>query len=683
MVTAAAALNDTMNGSLVLAHSISSRVELDYARGTAHKTYAPPAWVRVLYAAAFQARFPYEQNPDALEAARLRRQIAGILTEYWFGWNVVAPVLDVTNEPDGRIGFVTQLVHGAAPTDRRNARRFLGEVTARFLEAGLPTWQVTPHNPRAVGNLIDEGDGRYRIIDLESNLVAPLMPVSSVVGSIRQGTFPNFDDIDVAKLNTYVARHASAIAERLGSDKVDELRQSAAQYEAAAGRWYSSERRWLSKAARLAFKLVDVPTWIRALKRMTADSGAVADRFVERGVTAWEAEGYIDGERATELKAASKEPEVASALTHLGAHMAMTVPLRFPFGSIARAGWTLVMRAKAEWNALVRRKPVGSTRQEHTLLVAGASLVPTLGAAAYMLSKPLRSNRALAVITLDQMMRKTPLRLYERLHLAPLMVFQAQLDRSEDASQRVSARSLGPAMKERLATLQPAFPMIAAVLAANGAIIALGAALYFGQDTRVVFDEKGLMNTSDALQLVAAGAAGIASYALFWKIRAPHASLSETAGIFFWGISGAGLVALAADDYFGLHERVGDWMAAHSYLMPMGTHSVDDAITIGVGITGLSVLYLFRHELVAPRASSTLLLLAVPSAMLMVAADAYGVGVLRGLEFPGQVAAVGFLFLAHVTRLREVTATAREPRRRQAQRPRVAQSCREGELVAA
>ena len=215
MTTAATIFEQDQAPSIVLAHSISSRVELDYARGTAHKTYSPPTWVRVLYAAAFQSRFPYESNADALEAARERRTIAGLLTQYWFGWNVVSPVLDVTREDDGRIGFVTQLVRGSSPQDKRDARRFLGEVTARFLEAGLPTWQVTPHNPRAVGNLIDAGHGMYRIIDLESNLVAPLMPVSGVAGSIRQGTFPNFDDIDMAKLRAYVGQHEPAIIEAL------------------------------------------------------------------------------------------------------------------------------------------------------------------------------------------------------------------------------------------------------------------------------------------------------------------------------------------------------------------------------------------------------------------------------------------------------------------------------------
>ena len=70
------------------------------------------------------------------------------------------------------------------------------------------------------------------------------------------------------------------------------------------------------------------------------------------------------------------------------------------------------------------------------------------------------------------------------------------------------------------------------------------------------------------------------------------------------------------------------------------------------------VLYIFRHELVAARPSSTLLLGAVGASMLMVAADAYGFGIVRGLEFPAQVSAVGLLLLAFWTRSREVRTAA-------------------------
>jgi hypothetical protein len=81
-------------------------------------------------------------------------------------------------------------------------------------------------------------------------------------------------------------------------------------------------------------------------------------------------------------------------------------------------------------------------------------------------------------------------------------------------------------------------------------------------------------------------------------------------------------------------------------------------MTIAVAGTGLTVLYVFRHELVAPRPSSTLLVAGAGASMLMVATDAYAFGVVRGLEFPAQVSAVGLLLLAFWARSREVRIAA-------------------------
>ena len=63
---------------VVIAHSISSTVHLDFRQGVAHKTYSAPGWVRALYRVAFQAPFPYESNRDAMDAAAARRTIAGV-----------------------------------------------------------------------------------------------------------------------------------------------------------------------------------------------------------------------------------------------------------------------------------------------------------------------------------------------------------------------------------------------------------------------------------------------------------------------------------------------------------------------------------------------------------------------------------------------------------------------------
>ena len=166
------------------------------------------------------------------------------------------------------------------------------------------------------------------------------------------------------------------------------------------------------------------------------------------------------------------------------------------------------------------------------------------------------------------------------------------------------------------------------------------------------------MNTSDALQLLTAGIAGIAAYRLFWTVRTSSTPLDEAAGIFFWGIAGVGMLYLAADDYFGLHETMGDAMASRTSMIPMFTNTADDIITVFVGVTGLTVLYMFRNEVFARRASSALLVGGVAAAAVMTLTDVYGHGVIRPLEFPAQVAASGLLMLAFTRRYFEVRCAA-------------------------
>jgi hypothetical protein len=333
----------------------------------------------------------------------------------------------------------------------------------------------------------------------------------------------------------------------------------------------------------------------------------------------------------------------------------MSVPLRFPLGSIARPAWTLTLRAKAEWDALRRKASAASARREHTMLVAAASAVPGFGAAAYMLSAPLRSNRVLAVIAFDRPMRKLPFRLYRRLHLAPVMAWQAGFGATKSA--KITAGSVLQSARSRVAALRPHAPAIGALLAVNLSVVVAGGVVYAMEGTRGIFDERGLMNTMDAAQLVLAGGLGVYAWTAFWRTRGDGAPLAERAGILFWGIGGVGLVMLAADDYFGIHEVVGDWMASVT-VVPLFTNAADDMLTIAIAFTGLTVLYIFRHELVAPRPSSTLLLGAVGASVLMVATDAYGFGISRGLEFPAQVSAVGLLLLSFWARAREVNVAA-------------------------
>ena len=645
-------------GGVVMTGSISSTVRLDYDIGTAEKSYQPTRFVRALYRLSFQAPFPYADNAAALEAARHRRTVAGLLTKFWFGENIVARALDVRREDDGRYTFITELIRGTEPKDARRAKAMLRELTARFLEAGLPSWQVGSYNPKAIPNLLEQYDGSYRIIDLESNLVTPVMPPAALIRAIRLGQYPSFDDADVPRLRSYLAANRDQIVRSLGEEESAQLFSTAEAYATAQGEWFAGERRIASKMLRFAFLLVDVPTWVRGLRRvagrMTGGSQEMADRFIHAGIEDWSAEGHLSDGEAAELQDALATPEVASVTANLGAHMAMSIPLRFPLGSLARFGWTVVARAKAEWAALRGRKPASIARQIHTVPVALMGLVPGFGAGAYLLAKPLRANRALAVIVFDRLLRKAPARLYWRLHFSALMTWFARP--AAKSARRIRLAAALPAVRERLAVVKPQRRLVAAVLGADALMLVVAGVLFQFYGMGFTFVEGGLVNSVDAAQLLAAGVLGILSFRLFWRGAVHHASADESAGIFLWGITGIGLVGFAFDDYLTIHEHVGDWVARHVDVIPLFTNNTDDFITLGYGVIGVALLAVFRHELFAVRASSALLLAGVAAAGMMLFTDAYGHGPVAPLEFPSQVGAVGLLLLAHLVRYREVRA---------------------------
>ena len=229
--------------------SISSTVDLDFVHNEAHKIYHPSPPVRLLYFLAFQAPFPYVANHEALEAARQRRIVVDLLTYYWFNHHLVARVLDIEDTPEGGHDFVTRLVRGHEPKNDKRTRAFLKDLDEKFLAAGLPTWQVTRYNPHSITNFIERSDGTYRIIDLESSLVAVLYPVSGILELMRAGLFPSFDDIHVAKLRRYVAINETSIKEKLGRE-YPRLQAAIDRYEESAEAWHRGERRWLNKGLR-------------------------------------------------------------------------------------------------------------------------------------------------------------------------------------------------------------------------------------------------------------------------------------------------------------------------------------------------------------------------------------------------------------------------------------------------
>ncbi|RIK44668.1 MAG: hypothetical protein DCC58_07935 [Chloroflexi bacterium] len=391
------------------AHALTSTVIFDEAAGTVTKVYNPGFLPRALYWLAFQAGFPYEGNRTALEAAVLRRNLTGLLTEYWFGENRVARAYGVV-EYEGRLALVSEYVTGHAPRNRASAKQFLVELRARFEAAGLPTWQINPRQPRAIDNVLETEQGSYKIVDLESGLVAPIVSPRGWWRAFRRGLVPVFDDVYYDITRAYVAEHAADMRAILGAERFAELERTLALAEHTTAAWQAGEPRIWSL-------LITPAQWKPRLSSVMTGSHEKAMSWLDTGVRAWEREGRLQPREAARLRAEMETPQFQAVVPHLGAHVVISVFLRFPLGSMARASWSLWGLLSATGRLLARRIDRHTWRQLasiHSPLVIALAAIPGFGTFAYVASKPVRSNRLLVRVMLDAALLKAPWRLYQR-----------------------------------------------------------------------------------------------------------------------------------------------------------------------------------------------------------------------------------------------------------------------------
>jgi hypothetical protein len=263
------------------AHALTSLVYFDET--TVAKVYAPGLIPTALYWLAFQAPFPYAANRAALRAAVARRNLAGLLTEYWYGSNRVARALGVA-EVGERPALVSERVAGRAPVDRDVARWFLRGLRLRFEQAGLPTWQIDPRQPRALDNVLQTEDGAYVVVDLESGLVSPLASLRTWGRALRRGLVPFYDEVFYDVARAYVAREEAAMRAALGAARFAELAATLDEAEAATREWHASEPRLWGRLLRAAWVAVEVRRWRPRLRSRLAGSQERGLAWIDRAI---------------------------------------------------------------------------------------------------------------------------------------------------------------------------------------------------------------------------------------------------------------------------------------------------------------------------------------------------------------------------------------------------------------
>ena len=167
--------------------------------------------------------------------------------------------------------------------------------------------------------------------------------------------------------------------------------------------------------------------WKGALRRLTHALGG-ADRAVEallkRGLERWASEGRVTPSELAALRVSLSSSEVRSALHHMGVHLVLSVVIAIPIPGIrsaARVGWTLAFWIKYQIRRLFGRGVAAQAVPNiHTPLVMFLAILPVVGGAAYLASRPLR-RKLLIRLVLDQLAWTLPLSLYRRLRLGGLL----------------------------------------------------------------------------------------------------------------------------------------------------------------------------------------------------------------------------------------------------------------------
>lgn len=178
----------------------SSVVTFDRERGKVSKVYYPRIFIRILHFLAFQKwTFLYETELG-LKIAGFRREIAKYVLMCGMGRRCrIASFLGVESQ-GGKLAFITELIKGREPRNQAEVSELLQELTALFVRAGLPTWSICTHNPRAYTNIVIGFDGTLVVVDLESLLINICIPLEELWNNIKAGNFPPFDDICFPKL---------------------------------------------------------------------------------------------------------------------------------------------------------------------------------------------------------------------------------------------------------------------------------------------------------------------------------------------------------------------------------------------------------------------------------------------------------------------------------------------------
>jgi hypothetical protein len=170
------------------------------------------------------------------------------------------------------------------------------------------------------------------------------------------------------------------------------------------------------------------------------------------------------------------------------------------------------------------------------------------------------------------------------------------------------------------------------------------------------FDEYGPITTAKALASLLAGFLGIS----IWRMMRPRTG-RWTDGRNFWLLAGLGLIFMAFDDYFLVHETLGRESWERWQFDPPFFNHTDDLIVAVYAVAGLGLVAIYWREIVFGALSGLLLVGALAAAAVMTVVDAaadHGT-LAAGVEDPAHIISSGLFLAAFVIKWRDVVPLPR------------------------
>lgn len=245
------------------------------------KVFRPGLLTRTIYRAAFQSPFAYQDNAEAIRASYYRRRVAAAIIKAFFPEARVASPLYVRwDQQSQAMVLASEFIEGRgirpAAVDSHRVRRSIArwkspsctpsgdfaeidqlvDVMTRLesllIDSGMTGsgWQVCKRALVSTANLLKTETG-YVVVDLESGIPSVLVP-SYIVAGFKLRSVPLFDDVDAAKLISWIESRRHDLTQTLSSFEMSRLESDVRLLIEHSDNWKLAELALLRQPKRLA-----------------------------------------------------------------------------------------------------------------------------------------------------------------------------------------------------------------------------------------------------------------------------------------------------------------------------------------------------------------------------------------------------------------------------------------------